>query len=143
LGILDALSELSSQIGVVVPLHPRTRKLLASMSTRLPDAVRFVGPLGYRDMMAAEEASALIITDSGGVQKEAFWLGTPCVTVRDETEWLETLESDRNIVVGADRERIVKAARRQLSRGRLPRPDVAHSAAGAEIVRTILAETAQ
>jgi UDP-GlcNAc3NAcA epimerase len=139
-GILHALAELAHTIPVVVPLHPRTQKLLeGSRLVALPGGLRIVAPLSYRQMIAAEGSAALIVTDSGGVQKEAFWLGVPCVTARDETEWLETQEQERNIVVGADRDRLLGAARRQLTRGRLVPPTVVLASAASGIVRALLA----
>jgi UDP-GlcNAc3NAcA epimerase len=87
-------------------------------------------------MLAAEAAASVIVTDSGGVQKEAFWLGAPCVTVRDETEWSESLESDRNILAGADTDWIMTAVRSQLTRGRLVPRDVPDVRVGSEIIKT-------
>lgn len=137
--ILDALTELSNELPVMVPLHPRTKTRLETMQLAVPERVMFVAPLTYREMIAAEGAAGLIITDSGGVQKEAFWLAVPCVTVRDETEWPETQEERRNLVVGASRSRIVTAAREQLARQRLARPPVARATASVDIVRALLA----
>ena len=142
-GILEALSELSGDLPVMVPLHPRTQKILAAANLQLPDRLRIVPPLSYRQMMAAEGAAALIVTDSGGVQKEAFWLGVSCVTVRDETEWLETLDDERNILTGANRKRIVEAARRQIARGRLTRPAVVKTTPASAIIDVLLAEGAK
>jgi len=139
--ILEGLGELARQIPVVAPLPPRTEKLLHAAGKNLPSGIRGVAPLSYRQMMAAEGSAALIVTDSGGVQKEAYWLGVPCVTVRDETEWLETLEDDRNILVGADRRNLVAAAQRQLARGRLSEPAIAKATAASSIVDILLADT--
>jgi UDP-GlcNAc3NAcA epimerase len=93
-------------------------------------------------MIAAEGSAALVVTDSGGVQKEAYWLGTPCVTARDQTEWLETEDDERNLVVGAQGDRLLKAARRQLSRGRRARPAIAEATAAAKIVQMVASEGA-
>jgi len=81
---------------VVLPLHPRTRKRIADMAIGLPSNVRIVDPLGYLDMVMLEKHAALIVTDSGGVQKEAYFHRVPCLTLREETEWLELLEMGWN-----------------------------------------------
>lgn len=137
-GILNALAELANDVLVMVPLHPRTKKHLPGMRLDVPERLVFVPPLTYREMLAAEGAAGLIVTDSGGVQKEAFWLAVPCITVRDETEWPETQEEQRNIVVGANHGRIVTVAREQLARHRLVRPTVARATASLDIVQALL-----
>ena len=136
--ILEALAEIAADLPVAMPLHPRTQKLLPGVGIRLPEGLRIVPPLSYRQMVAAEGQASLIVTDSGGVQKEAFWLGVPCVTARDETEWLETLTDARNIVAGAKRPDLLEAARRQLARGRLNPPPVEQPAAAASIVEALV-----
>jgi UDP-GlcNAc3NAcA epimerase len=138
--ILGALADIAADVPVMLPLHPRTQKLLPTIDVSLPEQLRILPPLSYKQMVAAEGAAALVVTDSGGVQKEAFWLGVPCVTARDETEWLETLEDDRNIVAGADRMGLVAAARRQLSRRRLTRPEVAEATAASTIIGILTAD---
>jgi UDP-N-acetylglucosamine 2-epimerase len=80
--------------------------------------VTVVEPQGYLDMVRLESSAAVILTDSGGVQKEAFWLGVPCVTLRDETEWTETLSDGRNVLAGADTDRIVALTRSAIAAGR-------------------------
>lgn len=108
--ILTALSAIKET--VVFPVHPRTRKLLSERSgdgLSLAGNVRVVEPVGYLDMLMLEQNARMILTDSGGVQKEAYWLKVPCVTLRDETEWVETVEAGWNILVGADAKRIVQA----------------------------------
>jgi UDP-N-acetylglucosamine 2-epimerase len=74
-------------------------------------SLRLIDPLGYFDIIALEKSARMLLTDSGGMQKEAYWLGVPCITLRDETEWVETVESGWNILAGADRNRIVTAVR--------------------------------
>lgn len=106
-GILHGLG--ASPLPVLLPLHPRTRSLLGQVS--MPAAVQVVEPVGYVEMTALEMASERIATDSGGVQKEALWAGVPCVTLREETEWVETVAAGWNTLVGADADRIGAALR--------------------------------
>lgn len=110
--ILTALAELSDEQPVVLPLHPRTRRLVSEngLSSQLSKLL-VTEPLPYLDMVALEQAARIVLTDSGGVQKEAFFYGVPCITMRDETEWVETVETGWNRLVGADRIRILAAAR--------------------------------
>jgi UDP-N-acetylglucosamine 2-epimerase len=112
----DRLSRVMSALGqigevVLVPLHPRTKKALASLSLRLADTVRLIEPLGYLDMLRLQSAARIVLTDSGGVQKEACWLGVPCVTLREQTEWVETVRAGWNVLAGTDPERITAAVR--------------------------------
>lgn len=122
----------------MLPLHPRTRRVLPAVPSG--GRLHLVTPLAYGEMIRCEGNTALIVTDSGGVQKEAFRLGTPCVTVRDETEWPETRQDDRNILVAADCEQLVTVARKQLGRGRLTPPVIDHTGAARAIVQTLIAE---
>ena len=94
---------------VVFPVHPRTRRVLDG--ARVASNMHLVEPVGYLDMLQLEASARLVVTDSGGVQKEAYWLGTPCVTLRDETEWTETVEAGWNCLTGTDRMRIEQAIR--------------------------------
>jgi UDP-N-acetylglucosamine 2-epimerase len=103
--ILDALGQF--EVPVVFPVHPRTRKAMNELGYALPESVRVIDPLGYLDMVELERRARTIVTDSGGVQKEAYWLRVPCVTLREETEWIETVESGWNRLSGTDTERIV------------------------------------
>lgn len=98
---------------IVFPIHPRTRKALAGLGDphRAHPNLRAVEPLGYLDMITLEKSARLILTDSGGIQKEAFWLGVPCLTLRGETEWVETVAVGWNRVVGSNAEAIVSAVR--------------------------------
>jgi UDP-GlcNAc3NAcA epimerase len=101
---LNAAKEL-----IVLPLHPRTQKYLAEYGISIAEHIRVIEPVGYLDMIRLESAAKKIVTDSGGVQKEAFFLEIPCVTLRDETEWVETVENGWNLLVGADEEKIGEA----------------------------------
>lgn len=96
---------------VVFPVHPRTRKALAAAGARLDENVLAVEPVSYMEMLALEKHARVILTDSGGVQKEALWLAVPCVTLREETEWTETVESGWNTLAGTDSARILAAIR--------------------------------
>jgi UDP-GlcNAc3NAcA epimerase len=98
--ILSAVSDGTRP--VVFPVHPRTRQALAVLGHVPCESLRMIEPVGYRDMLAIEQHARVILTDSGGVQKEAYWLGVPCVTLRDETEWTETVEAGWNCLVGSD-----------------------------------------
>lgn len=101
---------------VVLPLHPRTRKRLQEIGWRT-EHVNVIGPLSYLEMLLLEGRARFILTDSGGVQKEAYFLRTPCITLRDETEWVETLRNGCNVLTGAEPEKIIAAAARQQVEG--------------------------
>jgi UDP-GlcNAc3NAcA epimerase len=118
--ILEALSKMREP--VVFPVHPRTRKAMEEAGLKPSGNVRVVEPVGYSDMLLLESAARCVLTDSGGVQKEAFFFGVPCVTLRDETEWPETVECGWNALAGCDVERIVAAAGRPLPEGERPLP---------------------
>jgi len=108
--ILKALHEISDKINVVLPLHPRTQKLMQKYGlTHLTKNLIIVEPLDYIDMISLEKSAKMILTDSGGVQKESFFYNVPCITMRDETEWVETVKLGWNIVAGADKKGIIDA----------------------------------
>lgn len=107
--IIDGLIAASSTIPVVLPLHPRTAAMITRLGLSLPSSVRVIEPVSYVEMVALEKHAAVVVTDSGGVQKEAFFYRVPCVTTRDETEWTETVKSGWNILVGASAKRMVEA----------------------------------
>ena len=107
-GILRALKDLSLKQTVIFPVHPRTRKAMTSLKHSGYGDVRFIEPIGYLDMIALMARARLVLTDSGGIQKEAFFLHVPCVTLRSETEWMETVECGWNIVAGTDGEDILR-----------------------------------
>lgn len=105
--ITQALTE--SGKNIVLPLHPRTRKYMADYGLTFGDNIKIIEPVGYLEMLMLEKNSEKIVTDSGGVQKEAFFLGKPCITLRDETEWVETVENGWNTIVGCNKEKILSA----------------------------------
>jgi UDP-GlcNAc3NAcA epimerase len=102
--ILSALNQTGETI--ILPMHPRTRKVLESLSFDFKGNVRIIDPVGYFDMLVLEDNARLIATDSGGVQREAYYLSVPCLTLRDETEWTATVETGWNKLVGADKNMI-------------------------------------
>jgi UDP-GlcNAc3NAcA epimerase len=107
--IVHALEGVAGTICPVLwPVHPRARKRLLEIDA-LPSAVTLIDPVSYLEMLLLESRARFILTDSGGVQKEAFFLHVPCVTLRDETEWEETLEDDCNVLAGCDRESVFRA----------------------------------
>lgn len=110
------LLRIAKILPVVLPLHPRTA---AAIRQKLDENelqnITFIAPAGFRDIMILEAHASLIITDSGGIQKEAYFHGVPCVTIRDQTEWVETIESGWNILSKAYAEDIVNAARKMLA----------------------------
>jgi UDP-GlcNAc3NAcA epimerase len=118
--IVSALAEISASLPVVLPIHPRTRKLLADsgLDKKLGN-VKVVDPVPFLDMVALEQTARVILTDSGGVQKEAFFYGVPCITMRDETEWVETVDLGWNRLVGASAIAIDKAFQDSMQ-GQLP-----------------------
>jgi UDP-N-acetylglucosamine 2-epimerase len=107
--ILDALT--ASGETVVFPVHPRTKKAIGGLDLSAMTRIRFIDPVGYLEMVALERNARMILTDSGGVQKEAYWLGVPCITLRNETEWIETVDNCWNTVTGVDADRILGAVR--------------------------------
>jgi UDP-GlcNAc3NAcA epimerase len=109
--ILEALAELDAP--VIFPVHPRTLNVMKAhnVNTRARSNIRSIDPVGYLDMLVLQTHAKKVLTDSGGVQKEAYCLGTPCITLRSETEWVETLEDGWNVLVGVDDRAIVNAAK--------------------------------
>ena len=106
--IADGLGRLEEP--VVFPAHPRTRAALAGAGIWLGPNVRLVEPLGYLQLAALASQARVILTDSGGLQKEAYWYGVPCVTMRPSTEWMDTVEAGANVLVDDDPDRIAAAA---------------------------------
>ncbi len=100
--LVAGLNQVSRTIPLVIPLHPRTKQRLSEFDLSFRDSIHVIEPVGYLDMLALLHRCRVVITDSGGLQKEAFYLGRPCVTAREETEWVETVELGWNRLVGAD-----------------------------------------
>lgn len=112
--IFVALSEVSKNKTVVLPLHPRTKKEVENNKEILEllsktESIKVIEPLGYLDTLALEKNADKIITDSGGIQKEAYFHKVPCITLREETEWVETVDADSNMLCGHNFDKIVTA----------------------------------
>jgi UDP-N-acetylglucosamine 2-epimerase len=105
--ILDALGRSGEK--VIFPVHPRTRKAMEGEGIVASDAITLTEPVSYMEMLSLEKHARLVLTDSGGVQKEALWLGVPCITLRHETEWVETVQSGWNTLTGTNPQRILAA----------------------------------
>jgi len=107
--ILKALNEIGRNTPIVLPLHPRTKKMIETyhLFSEFKN-IKFIEPVSYLNMLKLEKNAKAILTDSGGVQKEAYWLKVPCLTLREETEWVETIKSGWNVLVGIGVKRIVK-----------------------------------
>jgi UDP-GlcNAc3NAcA epimerase len=139
--LLKALNEIGIKTPVILPLHPRTKKMM-KVYHLLPEFnnIKFIEPVSYLDMLQLEKNAKAILTDSGGIQKEAFWFKVPCLTLREETEWVETIRDGWNILVGFEEERIVEGLNYFIKRGL---PATKHASfgdgrAGAKIVQILL-----
>jgi len=112
--IVEALNEIHNTIcPVVLPLHPRTKAKLEGFDLKLK--ITIIDPVGYFDMIELIKNSEMVMTDSGGLQKEAFFFGKNCVTMRDQTEWVELIEANVNVLVGANKSNILKQAKIMLN----------------------------
>jgi UDP-N-acetylglucosamine 2-epimerase len=133
--ILEGLRRLDEQ--VVFPVHPRTRKVLEDAGLEAPPNVRLLRPLGYLDFTALASQARVIATDSGGLQKEAYWHGVPCVTLRDTTEWTETVAVKANVLVDDDPDEIAAA----VASARMPdeRPELYGDGHASERIAEVLA----
>ena len=93
---------------IVFPVHPRSRKMIESTNTIIPENISIIEPLGYLDFIFLQKHSEKIITDSGGIQKEAYLNGIPCITIRPETEWIETVKAGWNVLVGDKKDQLIE-----------------------------------
>jgi len=103
--IISALNEISESTEIILPMHPRTRDILKKC--KIKPHFRIIEPVGYLQMVYLLKRCNLVMTDSGGLQKEAFFFGKPCITLRNETEWVELVENNYNVLAGADKEKIL------------------------------------
>lgn len=104
--IMNALNQIATQTPVILPLHPRTAKLIQGYAV---DNITIIDPVGYFDMISLLSNCQAVFTDSGGLQKEAYFFQKPCLTLRDETEWIELVENSFNTLVGANFDQIIRA----------------------------------
>jgi len=134
--LLHTLGRLDRQ--VVFPMHPRTRGVIKSHQLSIPANVLVIDPVGYLDILQLQTNADAIMTDSGGMQKEAYWLGVRCITLRTETEWTETVDAGWNRVVGIDPKLIIDAVNTWLPMGE--RPNIYGDGHTAEKISAILKE---
>lgn len=135
--IFDGLA--SSEIPVILPLHPRTRARLQNMGLSIPDNIKIFEPVGYPEMVWLEINCRLIATDSGGVQKEAYFHKKPCITLRDETEWVELVTMKVNDLVGVSPRKIRNSLQRSWIDGAFDNMEVYGCGDSGEIIATYLA----
>ncbi|MBI3584676.1 MAG: UDP-N-acetylglucosamine 2-epimerase (non-hydrolyzing) [Nitrospinae bacterium] len=107
--IISALNEIAKEVDIILPLHPRTVKILEKNNLQIE--FRVIPPVGYFDMIELLRKTTLVLTDSGGLQKEAFFFAKPCVTLRDETEWTELVECGFNRLAGTEKNKIIESYR--------------------------------
>jgi UDP-GlcNAc3NAcA epimerase len=134
--IIEGLNRLEEP--VVFPAHPRTRAAIAEHGLALAAHVELIEPLGYLAFASAASQARVVVTDSGGLQKEAYWYGVPCVTARPSTEWVDTVEQGANVLVDDDPDALVAA----VGAARIPaeRPVLYGDGHAAEAIAAVLAE---
>jgi UDP-N-acetylglucosamine 2-epimerase len=127
--ILDVLTRLDKP--TILPLHPRTRARIRKLGLEMDKSKLVqIAPLGYLDMLILQKNALAVLTDSGGMQKEAYWLGVPCITLREETEWLETIQSGWNVLTGTDSKRIITATLHMRDKPPISEPVLAYTLPG-------------
>ena len=134
--LIESLGKLGRK--VVFPIHPRTRIAIQKNKISIPKSIIVIDPVGYLDMIQLEANADCILTDSGGMQKEAYWVGVRCITLREETEWTETVETGWNRLVGTDSELIISAVKEWFPQGE--RPDIYGDGHAADKISEILSQ---
>jgi UDP-GlcNAc3NAcA epimerase len=136
-GIVSALNEISCEVPIIMPLHPRTKKIIAANCIKL--AFEPIDPVGYFDIIELLTHTSLVMTDSGGLQKEAYYFRKPCVTLREETEWVELVEAGANMLAGSNYSEILRLTHEMLKHKKLfDQKFYGSGTASCEIVRAIL-----
>jgi UDP-GlcNAc3NAcA epimerase len=107
--IFDGFEKIGKEVPIILPLHPRTRKTIKTLDLKTSDSIKIIDPVGYLEMIYLLKKCMLVMTDSGGLQKEAFFFKKPCITLRDETEWVELVKHGYNSLTGAGTENIYDA----------------------------------
>jgi UDP-N-acetylglucosamine 2-epimerase (non-hydrolysing) len=108
LKIFDSLENLGRDAQIIFPVHPRTRKLLADLQLQPSNGIRMIQPLGYLEFLALQTCAVAVVTDSGGIQEETTYLGTPCLTLRESTERPVTISNGTNVLIGHDFELLLE-----------------------------------
>ena len=107
--IFDGFEKIVKEVPIILPLHPRTRQAIETLELKTSDSIKIIDPVSYLEIIYLLENCILVMTDSGGLQKEAFFFKKPCITLRDETEWVELVEHGYNFLAGATAENIFRA----------------------------------
>ncbi|MHA1228039.1 MAG: non-hydrolyzing UDP-N-acetylglucosamine 2-epimerase [Candidatus Hodarchaeales archaeon] len=136
--IFDAIKH--SKKAVIFPMHPHTKKMILEYKINIPDNIKLIDPLGYHEFLNIVSYSNLVVTDSGGLQKETYLLNVPCVTLRTSTEWLETVEKGANKVVGSNPGLIIKAIEEMYGKKIQAEPSIYGNGKAAEVIVKELAE---
>jgi UDP-GlcNAc3NAcA epimerase len=139
LSIMSAFERLSHELPIIFPIHPRTRAILSDLNwSSSSKNLQIIEPLSYLEMVYLLDRCELVLTDSGGLQKEAFFFKKPCLTLRDETEWVELVSNGFNFLTGASADRIINSYNALLSKGINFNLELyGHGSAGASIVRIL------
>lgn len=138
-GILDGLELVYHEFNfpIIYPIHPRTMKMIKEFGLKIPPGVKLVDPLGFLEFLPLEEHAKLILTDSGGIQMETCILHTPCVTLRDNTEWLETIEVGSNMLAGCDPNNILKTVTTMIIKNKNWKNPFGDGTAGRQIINVL------
>jgi UDP-GlcNAc3NAcA epimerase len=134
--IVSSFSKIEKEI--IIPLHPRTKKMMIEYGLEFPSNVKVIEPVGYLDMIQLMQNAFCVLTDSGGIQKEAYYLDVPCVTLREQTEWLETLDVGWNTLVEIETDIIINAINKSNNVRNLPHPNLYGSGDTAQRIVNIL-----